>query len=184
MRAMPSPTSSTRPTSRPARRSLYLTISCSRTETISSGLNLMTAALQELVPNARETGADGRIVQPIADLHNQAADQVGIDAGFQHGFAVKGVAELVQQPLALVVGERDGAANLHAHAAGAAVANLPRLRQDGPDDPEPLVLVEHEEEVDQEVAGAPAQRPLDQVGLGVAADGPAGQECLVVRVGR
>src|SRR5262249_51673097 len=115
---MPSPTSSTRPTSRASSRSPpTLLISCSRTETISSALNLMTASLNQLVPNRLQPAAYGPIVQPVADADHQAAQQIGIDAGFQHGFAVVQRTQLVPQAVLLVFRQRHGRLNEHAHPA-------------------------------------------------------------------
>src|SRR4051812_50048355 len=66
-RAMPSPTSSTRPTSVACRRLLNWLISLERTETISSALNLMGASFQELVRELVEAGLYGGVQIPSAD---------------------------------------------------------------------------------------------------------------------
>src|SRR4051794_12128998 len=83
-RAMPSPTSSTRPVSRVSSWGPDRPISCSRTETISSALNLMTAPLDHLVPDVRKAGAHAGVVEPVPHAHHQPAQQVGVDARVEH----------------------------------------------------------------------------------------------------
>src|SRR5438132_1345105 len=69
---MPSPTSSTRPTSRASSFERYCSISVCSTETISSALNLMTASQQDVVADGFELGADRAVILPIADANEQA----------------------------------------------------------------------------------------------------------------
>src|SRR5690349_11665467 len=118
---MPSPTSRTRPISRVSSRGRNSSISCVSTETISSGLNLITASLDELVPDFGQARAHGAVVEVVADLDDEAADQVGIDAGLQDRLAPEGTPQLLPQPLALVLRQWRGAADV------------------GPDPPRPLV---------------------------------------------
>src|SRR5947209_17204596 len=106
MRAMPSPTSSTRPTSRASSLARYWSISVWSTETISSALNLIAASFDDLVPDVLELGTDRAVIHPVADLHDEAAEQLRIDAGFQHRLLLELLAELLHQALALVVGQR------------------------------------------------------------------------------
>src|SRR5437868_1122779 len=126
---MPSPTSSTRPTSRACSLGRYSSISDWRTETISSTLNLMTASRDQLVANGFELRAHRGVVQPVADADGQAAQQVGGDALFEDGFQAKGLAQLPQQAVALVVGKGGGRLNLHAHPPGALVVQVPVFEQ-------------------------------------------------------
>src|SRR4051794_21868551 len=108
MRAMPSPTSSTRPTSTASIWERYSLISSSITERISSALNLMTATLDNFFADIVQPGAHRAVEQPVADLHHHAAQQVGIDLRLQHRFQVKRRSQLLDEPLALVVRQRHG----------------------------------------------------------------------------
>src|SRR5437588_1163538 len=114
---MPSPTSRTRPTSRDWSSGRYCSISDCRTETISSALNLMTASFGQLVPDGFQPCPHGGVVDPVADAHHEAAQQVRVHAGLQDGLAVEGLAELVPQALALLVGQRHRALHLDADAS-------------------------------------------------------------------
>src|SRR5437764_1373389 len=113
MRAMPSPTSSTRPTSRASSLERYWLISVCRTETISSALNLMTASRYDLVPDSFQLGADRGVVQPIADPHDHPAEQLGIDLHRQDRFQPERIVQFALEALALVVGQGDCGADLH-----------------------------------------------------------------------
>src|SRR4051794_31005985 len=103
MRAMPSPTSRTRPTSRDSTSRPNCEICSRRTETISPGLNLITTSLDQLVPDGVEPGADAGVVEPVAHLHDQPAQKVRIDAQLQDGLAPEGLLQLAAQPLLMIV---------------------------------------------------------------------------------
>src|SRR5712692_659772 len=100
---MPSPTSSTRPTSRASSCPRYCSISACNTETISSALNLMTASRNELVPNGVEFGAHGGVIQPIADAHHHAAQKLRIKLRLQHRIQLQGIPQLLPQAIRLLV---------------------------------------------------------------------------------
>src|SRR5439155_16393460 len=171
---MPSRTSSTRPTSRASRWARYWSISLWRTETISSALNLMTASLDDLFPHAFQALADGGIVDPIAHAHHHAAEQIGIEPGVEQRLLVIALAQLSEQVFALVLRQRHGGADLHAHSSSPLVPQLPVGGEDWPDQMEPLVVVEHQKKVDEKLARPAAEDRLDQTGLVLSADGPAG----------
>src|SRR5438552_13466476 len=124
MRAMPSPTSSTRPTSRASSLVRYWSISVWRTETISSALNLMTASLNNLVPDRVEPGAHRGVVEPIADPHDQTAEQLRIGPHVQERLALERFLQFMTQSFALVIGQRCGAVDFDAHSAGSFVAQI------------------------------------------------------------
>src|SRR5437588_12742203 len=117
MRAMPSPTSSTRPTSRASSLARYWSISADNTETISSALNLITASRNDLVANTFQFRPHGQIVEPVADAHDHAAQQIGIDLGLEYRLLVKGRPQLLAQAFPLVIAQSHGAPNLHRHPA-------------------------------------------------------------------
>src|SRR5262245_42787203 len=122
---MPSPTSSTRPISWTFRSARNCSISCRRTETISSALSDdMAASLDQLVLQAHQLGADGAVEDEVADAHDHAPDQARVDPGFQHRLAPHHVAEQVQEALLLVVGQRSGGAHVDAGPVGALVEQV------------------------------------------------------------
>src|SRR5436190_22593196 len=102
---MPSPTSRTRPTSLTVMPSRYWLISAVRTETISSALNLMTASLDELTQYLLKLGADRAVVDVVARLHHQAANQFGVYLDFQDRFRLQSLTQFVLQAILLVAGQ-------------------------------------------------------------------------------
>src|SRR5947209_19479654 len=102
---MPSPISSTRPTSRTSIWDWYCLISSLRTETISSALNLMATSRENVVANLVELGPHRGVVHHVADADDHAAEQLGIDGGFQDGVHLEVFAQPLLQPLPLVVGQ-------------------------------------------------------------------------------
>src|SRR5262245_34422220 len=116
MRAMPSPTSRTRPTSPSLPTSRPKCEICSRrTETISPGLNLITASLDQLVLYRVQPGADAGVVQPVAHLHHQSTQEIRVNLHFQDRLARECLAQLAAQPLLVVLVERHRRADLHPH---------------------------------------------------------------------
>src|SRR5687768_17119100 len=122
---MPSPTSSTCPTSRVSPRlSPVRVISCSMTEAISAALNLMAAPLFHLFPDGLQAGADAGVVDPVLDAHHQPAQQLRVDPGLQDGLAPEGLAQLLAQAVLLVVAQGHRRAHVHAHPPAALVEQL------------------------------------------------------------
>src|SRR5438874_10802700 len=122
---MPSPTSSTRPTSRDSSCWRYWPISCVSTDTISSVLNLdMSAPLDQLFANGLQPRPHRGVVEPVADANDDAAQEGRLDLGRQHRLLVVLGLQLLPQPLALVVRQRRGASHHHAHQAGPLVVQL------------------------------------------------------------
>src|SRR5262245_59876489 len=85
---MPSPISSTRPTSWTVILSNYVLISVVSTETISSALNLMTATRQDLVADVVDTCFYGGVVLPVAHPDLDAAQDRRIDLRHHHRLEV------------------------------------------------------------------------------------------------
>src|SRR5947207_1451499 len=140
---MPSPTSSTRPTSRASSFERYCSISVCSTETISSALNLMTASQQDVVADVFQLGADRAVVLPIADADAQAGDQLRLYFQIQDRFAVQRSAELLLQALLLIVGQRHRRGDLDADASGPNIVQFAQRRQNRPQQLQTLVVVEH-----------------------------------------
>src|SRR5262245_27261963 len=104
---MPSPTSSTRPTSRALIASLpVLLISSEITETISPTLNAMTAPLDQLVPDRLQPRADAGVVDPVADADHQPAQQVGVDGFLEHRLELADGADVLLDAPAFLVRQR------------------------------------------------------------------------------
>src|SRR5262249_12089142 len=122
---MPSPTSSTRPTSRVSSCWRYWSISLVRTERISLVLILdMATPLDQSFLDVLQPRPPRAAEQPVADAHHQAAQQRRVNPRRQDGLLLVLLAQLVQQPLALVVGQRYSAGHDDAHPADPFVVQL------------------------------------------------------------
>src|SRR5947209_2154056 len=140
MRAMPSPTSSTRPVSRASSLLRNCSISACNTETISSALNLITASRNDLVLNLFQLFPNRLIVEPVADAHDQAAQQIRVDRDFEQRLLVQRLPHLAAELLLLIVGQRHGARHLHARPSRPFVEQLVVCNCDCPEEPQSLVF--------------------------------------------
>src|SRR4051794_35840513 len=108
IRAMPSPTSSTRPTSVRVTWAWNCSISRWMTEVISSALNFMRLPFDQSLAELFESVSDRGVVQIVADLDDQPPDQGRVDRVPDDGRG----ADHPRQPLAergpLPLVERDG----------------------------------------------------------------------------
>src|SRR3954454_1562377 len=121
---MPSPTSSTRTTSRVSILAPYCSISDCRTETISSALNLMTASRKNLITNVVDTGSHGGVVLPVADANLEAAQDGGIDLDVQHRLDAERASDVAHQPVFLGRIEVHSGRHVNARAALEIVVQL------------------------------------------------------------
>src|SRR3954464_13804187 len=78
IRAMPSPTSSTRPTSVRVTSAWNCSISRWMTEVISSALNFMRRPFDQSLAKLFESSADRGVVDVVADLDDHPPDQRGV----------------------------------------------------------------------------------------------------------
>src|SRR3954452_245214 len=108
IRAMPSPTSSTRPTSVRVTWAWNCSISRWITEVISSALNFMRLPFDQSLAELFESIADRGVVDVVADLDDEAPDQGGVDHQTDHGRGAKHPGEPVAERRLLGVVERDG----------------------------------------------------------------------------
>src|SRR3954453_22231555 len=200
---MPSPTSSTLPTSERSTSVRYLRISSSMTDAISSTLNLMKAPwlgslrlgdvglaamdltrgarvqrLAQMVQARRQAGVD----LPPLDLDDEAADHRRIDVLDERRLAAGGCGEGGRQPGAQGVGERHGGTDVDVHPAAQVAQRRPVGHGDGAHRGEPPLAVDHEERVDQQVARLPPECVLDHLRVGLLLDQRAGQEPFELRV--
>src|SRR4051794_104254 len=103
---MPSPTSSTRPTSRASMAARVPSISFTMTEMISSARNAMTAPLDQLIADHVELGADAGVIDPVADAHDQSAQQFRIHVFFEQRLDVRPRPHVVAQSPTLIARQR------------------------------------------------------------------------------
>src|SRR6266480_3215205 len=170
---MPSPTSSTLPTSRASSCPRYCSISVCNTEKISSALNLMTASRYKLVPNRLEPGANRGVIQPIAHAHDHATEQLRIDRRLQDRVELQGLAQLLPQAIFLVVRQRHGRAHLHANPLGPRVPQFLGRRQDWAKQVQSLVLVQHFQKVHEQDARLVLKHLVDDLRFAFPANGAA-----------
>src|SRR4051812_18808404 len=112
---MPSPTSSTCPTSRDSTLRSKSVICLVRTLRISLVLiarDIAAALVEQECAEGLESGADGRIDHPVADLDDHAAEQVRVDADVEDRFLLEHVGEGGGQGLPLVPGQFYGGGDL------------------------------------------------------------------------
>src|SRR5438128_12150194 len=131
---MPSPTSSTLPTSRDSTCARYCWISSVRTDTISSALNLMATSRNQLLFDGCEPRPHGQVHQPVADLDLHAAQKLRIDLLDEHRLQTVIGAGQFLQPLALGVRQRHGRADQDADALVQFVPQFAEHRRDRPED--------------------------------------------------
>src|SRR5438105_4791037 len=113
---MPSPTSSTRPTSRVSRRAPKWRISSVRTDVISSALNFMTASRDDLVLEVIQTGADGGVELAVADADLQPAQERRVDVRHQHRLQVEAPPYRLGDAAGVFVGQGHGGVDVHLDA--------------------------------------------------------------------
>src|SRR5450432_3353751 len=102
---MPSPTSSTRPTSRTSWAVPSRPISPRRTETISSGLNFIAAPRQQLISDRLDACPHRTVEYLVADLHDHSAQQVRLNLGTHHRVEPGRLANALLQLFRLGLGE-------------------------------------------------------------------------------
>src|SRR5579864_5683200 len=142
---MPSPTSSTRPTSRVSSLERYCSISVCNTETISLALNLMTASRDYLRADIFQLGSNGTVVEHVADAHGQAAQHRRIHDVFQNRLQVKLLTKTLGQAIFLVRRQSHRGANHHPHTSRALVVQLTVGSTDRPEQVQPIVVVQDHE---------------------------------------
>src|SRR6266404_2886034 len=121
---MPSPTSSTSPTSRDSSCCRCFSISALITETISPGLNLIVTVHQELSAQAFDLGLHRAVQHAVADLHDHAAEQLGDHALVEDRLQTEIIMQFGHQRGAPVFGQRHGTADLDAQALGPQVVQI------------------------------------------------------------
>src|SRR5262245_2497495 len=103
IRAMPSPTSSTRPTSLRVTSAWKCSISLWMTELISSALNFMRLPFDQSMAELLEPAAHRGVIDLVADLDDETADQGGVDHVGRQGRRGEHAGEPLAQRLPLRV---------------------------------------------------------------------------------
>src|SRR6188474_1840856 len=103
---MPSPTSSTCPTSATSRAPRYCSICLRRTEAISSALIFIATAPHHFAPHALQPVAYGALVDAIADADDHAGEQFRPDLGLDDDLASELLLQHLVQAGALLGRER------------------------------------------------------------------------------
>src|SRR5215210_4774893 len=159
-RAIPSPTSSTRPTSRTSWPDPRPVISRWRTETISSGLNFIAAPRQQLIADGLDPVPDRAVEHLVADLDDHPAQKGLVHLGRDDRVEPGGLADRLVELLGLGVRQRDGRPDRHPDALGPLVHAAPVGGGHVTDEGQPVLGVEHVQEVEQQVADVILERML------------------------
>src|SRR5262245_15352745 len=138
---MPSPTSSTRPTSCTSSFERYCSISDCRTELISSALNLMAATRKDFGTDGFQGGANRGVQLQVAHANLEAAQKLRIDTHFEHRRPARGARQLSEQAITLLIRQRRGAGDQHAATAGALVVQVLKRNQGRTQQLQSLVIV-------------------------------------------
>src|SRR5262249_22676848 len=151
---MPSPTSRTVPTSLRVTSGENCSISRWMTELISSALNLMGLPFDQSLAKLAEPILHRGIVKLVADLDDQAPDQVGIGRDRHDRRAVDQAGQSWAEGIQLRLVEGDRRADAHGNPPVPLVPEGPGLAEDRPEDAEAAVAVEHPEEPQHQAGGA------------------------------
>src|SRR5579883_616453 len=164
---MPSPTSRTVPTSLRVTSGENCSISRWITELISSALNFMRLSFDQALAKLGESVLHRRIVKLIADLDDQAPNQVGIGRDRDDGRAVDQAGQPLLEGIQPGRVERDRRADPDRNPPVPPVPEGPGFPQDRPQDLEPAVAVEDSEEPQHQPGGTAledlAEHPILQI---------------------
>jgi hypothetical protein len=88
------------------------------------------------------------------------------------------------EPFFLGLRQSRGGADLDANPPLLAVVQVAIRRPDRPDGIEPVVIVEHQQEIHEQRIGLAGERRLDDIAFRMATDGAAAQEPFEIRIRR
>src|SRR5262245_13316918 len=180
---MPSPTSSTRPTSCTSSFERYCSISDCRTELISSALNLMTATRKDFVTDGFQSGADGGVQLQVAHANLEAAQKLRIDPCFEPRRPTRGARQLSEEAITLLIRQRCGAGDQHATTAGTLVVQVLKRHQGRTQQLQPVVIVQDQQEVEEKLAGPTGEDLLNDLVSFLTADRGTGQQHFDLWIG-
>src|SRR4051794_11159339 len=129
------------------------------TEVISSALNFMRLSFSESLPELSEAVADRGVVDVVADLDDEPADERRVDLEPQHGGPAERPGEGLAQRVGLGVAERYGGPDGDWLAILPRVPGRPGGPADRPEQAEPAVTVQHAEKVHDRRQGTAVERP-------------------------
>src|SRR5215204_1430658 len=116
IRAMPSPTWSTPPTSARSVSTSYCSIRCLRIEVISSGrrrTRLAPSGSCQLTAEVLQTGPDAGVHAVRSGLQHETSNETGVDRARGAQLAVGGAFDPLQDPAGVIVRQLDGGRELH-----------------------------------------------------------------------
>src|SRR5579884_33895 len=177
MRAIPSPTCRTVPTSARSVSTSYCSIRCRRIEVISSGRSFTSlSAPHECLSQSFQPSAHARVHAIRARLQHDAADEVRIDTPRRLDLSSCCLLDLLDDRARLVVGELAGGGQLDREAALLARHQPLELLRDLLELADPPLVVHDEQEVPEELLLVPDQVLEDprlgrRLDLRVAEDG-------------
>src|SRR5687767_2540191 len=120
-------------------------------ELVATVLELPGPALGQPVAELGQATAERGVVDVVADLDDQAADQGGIDLQAQdRGGAAEQAAELLPEGVLLGVVQRDGGPHRHRLPVLEPVPGRPGPPDDRPQEAEPAVAVQDAQEPDDQ----------------------------------
>src|SRR5262249_14185386 len=109
----------------------------------------MAATRNQLLAKLLQSRSHGTVVLAIADANLQSAQERRILNRHQNGLEVEAVANAAFDALFLVCGERYRGVNQHAQPMRALLVLFARLRQNGANQIEPLMVVEDQQELEE-----------------------------------
>src|SRR3954453_19650525 len=127
------------------------------TEVISSALNFMRLPFDQSLAELFESVPDRGVVDVVADLDAQPADQAGVDLEPDDGCRGEHPGEAVAQGALLPLVEGDRRPDEDRPAVLPAVPDRPGLAGDRAQQAEPAVAVEHAEEAGDDRQGSPLE---------------------------
>src|SRR5262245_45581437 len=165
---MPSPTSSTRPTSRTSWPAPISLISRRRTETISSGLNFIAAPRQQLISDSVDPRTDRAVEHLIADLDDHPAQEFRIDPHPDDRLQPGRLGDFLFPHLRVALVQRYCRSHPDPQPLVPLVEQVaircPHVPQQG----QPVLGIQYAEEVEQEVADFLVESLVDELFLGGA----------------
>src|SRR5262245_8542948 len=163
MRAMPSPTSSTVPTSETSSWLRYSSICLRMTEAISSDLIFIAAAPHHGVAEALQPAAQRAVVDRVPDAEHEPAQQLGLHLRLQDALPLQSRLQERDELLGALCRQGLGGRRLHAGAPGLLVGQVAVGGGDPSECPDPSLVDQETEEVHQQALHAPAEGLLERL---------------------
>src|SRR5262245_26305607 len=115
----------------------------------------MDAPIDQLFAKSSQIGGQRAVVNDVADLGHDAADEIWVDFGSEDGFASQNGFHALRDGLLLLGRHRRGGDDFYLDAPASAVIKLAQLLADRTQNKGPLMLGKHLEKVQQQRMNAP-----------------------------